>query len=49
MGAQEASKEYLKIIAQKDSIIEDLNIKMSYMSAEFESMLNVSRNNFSIL
>jgi hypothetical protein len=40
-AAQEAGKEYQRIIAQKDEIIEEQNVKMSYMSTEFESMLNV--------
>ncbi|KAJ3069175.1 hypothetical protein HDU98_007756 [Podochytrium sp. JEL0797] len=37
---QESTKEYLRIIAIKDEVIEEQNVKMSYMSAEFESMLN---------
>ncbi|KAJ3243850.1 hypothetical protein HDU78_011752 [Chytriomyces hyalinus] len=37
---QESSKEYLRILAIKDEVIEEQNVKMSYMSAEFESMLN---------
>ncbi|KAJ3327223.1 hypothetical protein HDU76_012189, partial [Blyttiomyces sp. JEL0837] len=41
-ASQEASKEYQRIIANKDEIIEEQNVKMSYMSAEFETMLNVS-------
>ncbi|KAJ3211677.1 hypothetical protein HDU67_004356 [Dinochytrium kinnereticum] len=39
-AAQEAAKEFTKIIAQKDEIIEEQNVKMSYMSTEFETMLN---------
>ncbi|KAJ3212088.1 hypothetical protein HDU82_003855 [Entophlyctis luteolus] len=39
-ASQEAAKEYLQIIATKDEVIEEQNVKMSYMSAEFESMLN---------
>ncbi|KAJ3106187.1 hypothetical protein HK100_003764, partial [Physocladia obscura] len=37
---QESTKEYLRIIAIKDEVIEEQNVKMSYMSAEFEAMLN---------
>ncbi|KAJ3113629.1 hypothetical protein HDU96_003123 [Phlyctochytrium bullatum] len=40
-AAQEAAKEFTRIIAQKDEIIEEQNVKMSYMSTEFETMLNV--------
>ncbi|ORY37959.1 hypothetical protein BCR33DRAFT_854415 [Rhizoclosmatium globosum] len=39
-SSQESTKEYLRIIAIKDEVIEEQNVKMSYMSAEFESMLN---------
>ncbi|KAI8608499.1 hypothetical protein BC830DRAFT_1155005 [Chytriomyces sp. MP71] len=39
-ASQEATKEYLRIIAIKDEVIEEQNVKMSYMSAEFETMLN---------
>ncbi|KAI9365497.1 hypothetical protein DFJ73DRAFT_808007 [Zopfochytrium polystomum] len=39
-AAQDAALEYQKVIEQKDEIIEEQNIKMGYMSSEFENMLN---------
>ncbi|KAJ3022888.1 UNVERIFIED_CONTAM: hypothetical protein HDU68_008877, partial [Siphonaria sp. JEL0065] len=39
-ASQESTKEFLRIIAIKDEVIEEQNVKMSYMSSEFESMLN---------
>ncbi|KAI9352575.1 hypothetical protein BDR26DRAFT_849476 [Obelidium mucronatum] len=39
-ASQEATKEFIRIIAIKDEVIEEQNVKMSYMSSEFESMLN---------
>ncbi|KAJ3103185.1 hypothetical protein HDU97_010318 [Phlyctochytrium planicorne] len=40
-AAQEAAKEFTRVIAQKDEMIEEQNVKMSYMSTEFETMLNL--------
>jgi len=40
LALQESAKEHARIIAEKDSLIEDQNVKMSYLSSEFETMLN---------
>ncbi|KAJ3089214.1 hypothetical protein HK102_006916 [Quaeritorhiza haematococci] len=37
---QEAKELYSRTIAEKDGAIEDQNLKLTYMSAEFEQMLN---------
>jgi hypothetical protein len=36
--------EYKKIIAEKDAVIEEQSTKISCMSTEFESMLNVRQD-----
>ncbi|OUM68230.1 hypothetical protein PIROE2DRAFT_4108 [Piromyces sp. E2] len=40
LALQESAKEHARIIAEKDSLIEDQNVKMTYLSSEFETMLN---------
>ncbi|TPX70056.1 hypothetical protein SpCBS45565_g02025 [Spizellomyces sp. 'palustris'] len=38
---QDAARDHERVLAGKETAIEDQQVKMSYMSAEFESMLNV--------
>lgn len=38
---QDAAREHERTLAEKDTLIEDQQVKMSYMSQEFEAMLNV--------
>ncbi|KAJ3296244.1 hypothetical protein HK104_001809 [Borealophlyctis nickersoniae] len=40
LAMQKATEEHNRIVSEKDVVIEDQNVKMAYMSAEFESMLN---------
>ncbi|KAI8906642.1 hypothetical protein DFJ77DRAFT_196396 [Powellomyces hirtus] len=40
LALQECGRERNAIVAEKDAALEDQQVKMSYMSAEFESMLN---------
>ncbi|KND02179.1 uncharacterized protein SPPG_02668 [Spizellomyces punctatus DAOM BR117] len=37
---QDAARDHERVLAAKETAIEDQQVKMSYMSAEFESMLN---------
>ncbi|KAJ3047998.1 hypothetical protein HK097_010972 [Rhizophlyctis rosea] len=37
---QKAAEDHTRVISEKDLIIEDQNVRMTYMSNEFESMLN---------
>ncbi|KAI9099923.1 hypothetical protein DFS34DRAFT_616481 [Phlyctochytrium arcticum] len=37
---QDSNRDNERILAERDTTIEDQQVKMSYMSAEFESMLN---------
>jgi chromosome segregation ATPase len=39
---QESKKDYEQHLHEKDTTIEELNIKMSYMTSEFENMLSVA-------
>jgi hypothetical protein len=39
---KETVKQYEKAIASKEAVIEDQSSKMTYMTNEFENMLNVT-------
>lgn len=39
LSLQEAAKEHVRVVGEKDGMIEDLNAKITYISAEFEKML----------
>ena len=43
----ESLKQHEALVFEKDTVIEDQNAKMGYMSAQFEAMLNVSSQWFS--
>jgi hypothetical protein len=44
MAFNESTKSFKELIVQKETTIEEQNMKMAYMTAEFENMLAVRIN-----